>query len=107
MGCTRRRGHKLSLTDRSPFALIAKFGGENNMGIDRTKQTYTERPGISVSSWFYVGLQQERIAGYIDPQTKQGTPGTGEIWLGTNDNNPYNGSADVKFSVQVCVSRRL
>lgn len=93
------------ITDRSPFALIARFGEGNTLGRDRTqagfKLTSSQTPA---SDWFYVGTSAQATAGKVD-SNGEGTPGIGNIWLGTNDNNPSNGDPNKRFKVTVCVTR--
>ena len=95
------------ITDRSPFALIVRLGeGSNNIGPDRSKAGYNQ--GIAngtPSDWFLVGKSAQAVAGQANIQTGQGWPGIGNIWLGTNDNNPFNGDPNKKFQVIVCVKR--
>lgn len=100
-------GRGYPLTNRSPFALIARFGSRNNMGVDRTKPGYSASGGATASDSFFVGDSGEFIAGSADSQTGAGTPGYGRVFLGTNDNNPFNGDANRKFSVSVCFTRKV
>ena len=94
------------ITDRSPFALIARFGeGSNNIGPDRSKAGYNQGTAYGTpSDWFLVGKSAQAVAGQANIQTGQGWPGIGNIWLGTNDNNPFNGDHK-KFQLTVCVKR--
>jgi hypothetical protein len=101
------QGAGYPITDRSPFALIARFGNSNEMGVDQTKWGYTADPNKEPSAWFFVGDAAQTTAGDADKQTGRGTPGVGRIWLGTNDNNPYNGDPSKKFSVTVCFTRKV
>ena len=95
------------ITDRPPFALIARFGeGNNNNGPDQSKDGYNRGTVKGTpSDWFLVGSSVNAVAGQVDTQTGRGRPGFGNIWLGTNDNNPLNGDANKKFQVIVCVKR--
>ena len=93
------------LGNRSPFALIARFGGLNNTGKDATGGAAESRPGSGSdpSSSFFVGTGTEIVAGGTAPSYTN----FGRIYLGTNDNNPLNGDAFYKFNVQVCITRKV
>jgi hypothetical protein len=95
----RPSGNSFPINNRSPFALIARFGGQNNIGYDKTGGAPPQ--GDAVSSSFFVGDSAETVAGQ-DP-----TPGIGGVFLGTNDDNPMNGDANKKFNVTVCVTRKI
>lgn len=95
------------ITDRSPFALIARFGAGNNKGPDRSKPDYREGTSgaKAPSDWFFVGTSQTAVVEQVNPQSGQGWKGYGDIYLGTNDNNPFNGDPSKRFTVRVCVKR--
>jgi hypothetical protein len=95
------------ITDRHPFALIARFGaGTGTQGPDRSKEGYNEgTSGKPASDWFYVGKSRTAVVEQVNTQTGQGFRGTGDIYLGTNDNDPTNGDANKRFTVRVCVKR--
>lgn len=97
------------LWNRSPFALIARFGGGNNYGYDRTKWDYSsaDRGKQPPSDSFFVGNSAQVTVGEVDRNSGGGTPGYGRLFLGTNDNNPTNGDANAKFFVQVCFTRKI
>ena len=41
----------------------------------------------------------------VNAQSGQGFRGYGDIYLGTNDNNPYNGDPNKRFTVKICIKR--
>jgi hypothetical protein len=89
--------------NRSPFALIARFGGANNTGKDVTggAENGISGSGSGNSSSFFVGTGMEIVAG------GKTYTNHGRIYLGTNDNDPLNGDASFKFNVNVCITRKL
>jgi len=95
------------IADRSPFALIAKFGAGNNKGgPDRSKPGYNESTSgaKAASDWFYVGTGRVAVVQQLNAQG-EGFQGYGDIYLGTNDNDPTNGDPNKKFTVRICVKR--
>jgi hypothetical protein len=92
-------GNSFPINNRSPFALIARFGGQNNFGYDKTGGAPSV--GNDASSSFFVGDSAEVVAGQ-DP-----TPGIGGVFLGTNDDNPTNGDKSKIFNVNVCITRKI
>jgi hypothetical protein len=95
-------GRGYPITDKSPFALIARFGSSNNYGVDATKPGYSGQ--LPVSSSFFVGDSAEQEVGK-QTQSGGGPQGYGRVYLGTNDNNPFNGDPNRKFNVTVCFKR--
>lgn len=93
--------------NRSPFALISRFGAQNNTGKDVTggASEGITGSGNGASSSFFVGEANEVTAGG-DPSKGQ-YPGYGRIYVGTNDNNPTNGDATKKFTVEICITRKV
>jgi hypothetical protein len=72
-------GRGYPLPDKHPFALCATYdsGAPDN------------------GRWFYVGSGLNTVAN-----------DTGELWCGTNDNDPSNGDKDKRFQVHVMVTRQ-
>ncbi len=81
-------GEGYPMPNKHPFALLGAWDGaqtDANAGND----------------WFYIG-------GGVDLDIRhKGSKPARTLWLGTNDNNPLNGSARDKFSVVVSVRRRV
>lgn len=92
-------GSGFPIVNRSPFALIGRFGSSNDYGLDTTKPGYDG--STPVSSSFFIGDSQEVSAGSKTVQ------GIGTIYLGTNDSDPTNGDKNKKFSVNVCITRAI
>lgn len=95
------------ITNRSPFALIGRFGAQNKEGRDITggSDQYSMGTQADVSSSFFIGDSAEIVAGG-DASSGQ-YPNYGPIWLGLNDNVPDNGDAAKKFEVTVCITPAL
>lgn len=95
-GWDRPSGSGFPINNRSPFALIGRFGGRNDQGADTTRpgdESKTPR-----SSSFFIGTSQTVVAG------SPTVPGYGPLFLGTNDNDPTNGNAALKFTVDVWIT---
>ena len=92
-------GSGFPITNRSPFALIGRFGNGNDYGNDATKPDWDGTGPVSSS--FFIGDSQKVVAGSKNVQ------GYGPVYLGTNDSDPTNGDKNKKFKVDVCVTRAI
>lgn len=92
----------------SPFGLIGRLGSGDQRGEDPSLPP-SRRPGaqpcnqqskVGCSSAFWIGRSRQVTAGEaINVQW-------GEVWLGTNDDNPTNGDPNRKWTIEICVDRK-
>ena len=99
---TPRADHMAPIMNKSPFALIGRFGEDSGQGDDpmwdgRCKPL---EGTAGCSSAFWVGQARTVAAG------EAVNIRYGNVWLGTNDDNPQNGDATKRFNVEVCVTRK-
>lgn len=88
------------ITNKSPYGLVGRLGSGSNNGPDPAYQQSQGRCRANAcSSAFWIGNSRQVTAGEADIQW-------GELWLGTNDNNPTNGDANKKWNIEVCVQRK-
>ena len=78
------------ISNISPFGLIARIGTNPSVGYDFNPNRITQR------RWFPIGQGFEGAVTSV-----------GQLWLGTNDNNPLNVDAAKKFFVYVTVKRKI
>lgn len=98
------------ITNKSPFGLIGRFGSGSKAGEDpafppsKAPGAQACRPQIegapNCSSAFWIGRSRQVTAG------ESVNVGWGPLWLGTNDNNPYNGDANKRWTIEICVERK-
>lgn len=98
---TPRADHRAPIMNKSPFALIGRFGEDNISGHDPMWGPCGGGQDSPVcSSAFWIGQARTVTAG------EAVNIRYGNVWLGTNDDNPQNGDATKRFNVEVCVTRK-
>jgi hypothetical protein len=87
------------ITNKSPFGLIGRLGSGARSGPDPAYQD-KDNCRNNCSAAFWIGESRQVTAGeLVNVQY-------GELWLGTNDNDPTNGDANKKWNIDVCIQRK-
>lgn len=96
------------ITNASPFGFIGRLGSGSNNGEDPSMPGSkapdavhcSTQTGRNCSSAFWIGNSRAVTAGEaVNVQW-------GDLWLGTNDNNPTNGDPNKRWTIEICVQRK-